>query len=89
LIIPRHRPHGKHCLLLSRMRVYWPVGYTIHRVWFGNIFTEPLPSNGHMRHNMMTKVFEVTMDTTRKQTEIILLCDMITCILIDIYQRLP
>jgi hypothetical protein len=25
LITPRHEPHGKHSLLLSRMRVYWSV----------------------------------------------------------------
>jgi hypothetical protein len=25
LITPRHGPHGKHHILLSRMRVYWPV----------------------------------------------------------------
>jgi hypothetical protein len=27
MITHRHGPHGKHSLLLSRMRVYWPVTY--------------------------------------------------------------
>jgi hypothetical protein len=59
-IIPRDGPHLKHRLLLSRIRVYWSVTYQwMSCCWernFGNVFTEPLPSNGRMRHSIKIPV---------------------------------
>jgi hypothetical protein len=58
LITPRHGPHGEHRLLLSKMRVYWwfPINVcpSVESVCFGSVFTGPLPSNGHMRQNIVT-----------------------------------
>jgi hypothetical protein len=56
LITPRHGPHGKHCLLLPRMRVYWSVTYCRVRLCCWNVFTDPLPSNGYICHNMNPKI---------------------------------
>jgi hypothetical protein len=55
-ITPRHGPHGKHRLLLLRMRVYWSVTYQWMsacrvRVCCGNVFTESLSSSGYTRSN--------------------------------------
>jgi hypothetical protein len=62
LIILLQGLHGKH-LLLSRMRVYWSVSYQWRSFYrwernLGNVFTEPLPSNGHMRHSIYINLFK-------------------------------
>jgi hypothetical protein len=54
---PRHGPQDKHRLLLSIMRVYCPLPRNgcpsiVDRICFGNVFTESLPSNGHIHHNI-------------------------------------
>jgi hypothetical protein len=56
-ISPRHGPHGKHHLLLSIIRVCWSVIWNgcssiVEHLCSGNVFSEPLPSNGHMPHNI-------------------------------------
>jgi hypothetical protein len=57
LIITRQGPHGKHRFLFSRKLFVGPLPSNgcpsiIESVCFGNVFKQPLPSNGHMRHSI-------------------------------------
>jgi hypothetical protein len=57
LIIPQDGPHGKYvshviknaCLLVRYLALDFLL---LLRAYFRNVFTEPFPTNGHMRHNM-------------------------------------
>jgi hypothetical protein len=54
VITTLHGTNGKNCFLLSRMRVCCNRRPIAPLVCFcGNVFNEPLPSNGYARHNML------------------------------------
>jgi hypothetical protein len=54
LIFLRHGPHGKHFLKNACLLAHYPAIYVLLLERnFGNVFTEPLPNNCHMRHNIL------------------------------------
>jgi hypothetical protein len=62
LIIPRHGPtentvfRCQECMFIGALPTNGCPSI-VKLVCIGNVFTEPLPSNGHMRHNIYTLTF--------------------------------